>query len=95
MPSDAGRALAASVYAGGAYKPFARLTVAEVRARARELTGESAWGPLAQAAAVGRAWSQLADEMERAGAVCVGELDPEAVCRHAERTWVVPRVGAG
>jgi hypothetical protein len=82
------------VFAGGASKPFAELTAAEVRARADELKAATGWGPTAKVGSVALAWSELAGLMERTGALTVADLDRDAVAERAEKLWVVPPGGS-
>jgi hypothetical protein len=91
---DPDTVLAEPVFGGGRSKPFAELTVDEVRSRAAELKAATGWGPTAKVASVARAWSEFARVMDTAGAATVGELDRELVAEHAERLWVVPPGGS-
>ena len=86
--------LAERVYGGGRSKPFAEMTAGEVRDRAEELKAATGWGPTAKVGSVARAWSELAQLMESAGAATVADLDPAAVAERAERLWVVPPGGS-
>lgn len=86
--------LAERVFAGGRSKPFAEVTVDEVKARADELRAATGWGPTAKVAGVARAWGELARLMDEAHAQTVADLDPEAVAQRAERLWVVPPGGS-
>jgi hypothetical protein len=94
MKTDPQAALAERVFAGGRSKPFAELTAAEVRARAEELKTNTGWGPTSRVAGVARAWTVFARAMEDAGAVTVGDLDPEIIAEHAQRLWVVAPGGS-
>ena len=91
---DAQKVLAEKVFAGGRSKPFAEVTVDEVRARAQELRDATGWGPTAKVGSVAMAWGELARLMDAAGAPSVGDLDPGAVSERAERLWVVPPGGS-
>jgi hypothetical protein len=82
------------VFAGGRSKPFAELTVNEVRARADELKAATGWGPTAKVGSVARAWSELARLMEEKGARTVADVDRDAIAERAERLWVVPPGGS-
>ena len=93
MTVDALEVLATKVSTGGQYKPFGEFTLAEVRARAEELSAATGWGPTAKVGAVARAWRDLAAAMEGAGAQAVAELPEETVLAYGERTWVVPPGG--
>ena len=86
--------LAEQVFAGGRSKPFAEVTVDEVRARADELRSAVGWGPTAKVASVALAWGELARVMDESGAGTVGDLDREAVAQRAEKLWVVPPGGS-
>ena len=81
--------LEASVHVDGGAKPFGELTQLEVVARAAELRAAVGFGPMARVASVARAWTELQEEMERAGARTVAEVDPAVVERLAEPLWVV------
>ena len=80
--------LARLVSAPGGDKPFGEFTLAEVEARARELTAVTGWGPTARVATVARAWSELGRVMAGAGAGTVAELDPAVAAQYAHRLWV-------
>lgn len=86
--------LAQPVYTDGAYKPFGEFTLAEVRARAQELSAAAGWGPTARVGGVARGWSELARRMEAAGAARVADLGAEAGGEFARRLWVVPPGGS-
>jgi hypothetical protein len=82
--------LAQRVYAVDGYKPFGEFTVADVAARAHELTTAAGWGPTARVASVARAWSELARAMGEAGAATVADLGAQSTAEFARRTWVLP-----
>ena len=82
--------LARPVYAVDGYKPFGEFTLAEVDARAGELSAAAGWGPTARVASVARAWSELARAMRDAGAETVAELGPQSTADFARRGWVLP-----
>jgi hypothetical protein len=86
--------LAEPVYAEGGYKPFGAFTLADVRARAQELSEAVGWGPTARVAGVARGWSELARRMQESGSACVADLGPEAGGEFARRLWVVPPGGS-
>jgi hypothetical protein len=86
--------LAEPVFAGGRSKPFAEVTVEEVRSRADELRAATGWGPTARVASVARAWGELAKLMGESGAATVADLDSGAVADRAEQLWVVPPGGS-
>jgi hypothetical protein len=86
--------LAAPVWADGAYKPFGEFTLAEVRARADELSAAVGWGPTARVASVARGWSELARRMQAEAAVRVADLGAETGGEFARRLWVVPPGGS-
>jgi hypothetical protein len=89
------RVLAEQIAVGGGRKPFAEMTLAEVRGRAEELSEAAAVGAMAQRVApVASAWRGLAEQMERTGAASVAELDPDEVASRAERLWIVPPGGS-
>jgi hypothetical protein len=94
MSADPRTALAEPVFAGGRSKPFAELTVEEVRARAGELKAATGFGPTAKVAGVARAWTIFARAMDDAGAATVADMDPELIAEHAEKLWVVPPGGS-
>jgi hypothetical protein len=85
--------LSRPVYAIDGYKPFGEFTLADVEARARELTAATGWGPTARVASVARAWSELARAMQQSSAGVVAELGAQATAEFARRTWVVPPGG--
>jgi hypothetical protein len=82
--------LAQLVYTAAGYKPFGQLSVAEVEARAGELTAATGWGPTARVGSVARAWSELASRMRGAGAATVADLGRGADTELATRLWVLP-----
>jgi hypothetical protein len=82
------------VYADGVYKPFGEFTLAEVEARARELSEAVGWGPTARIAGVARGWSELARAMSAAGAPRVAELGVQPATEFARKLWVVPPGGS-
>ena len=82
------------VHAGGVNRRFGELSVTDVRAHAAELRAATGWGPTARIATVARAWRELADEMERAGAATVAGLGAERAGALAQRLWVVPPGGS-
>jgi hypothetical protein len=87
-------ALSRPVYTDGADKPFGEFTLAEVRARAEELSAAVGWGPTARVAGVARGWSALGREMSGAGAAVVGDLDRATAEEYARKLWVVPPGGS-
>jgi len=93
MSASARETLRRPVHAGGVDRPFGELRLEHVRAHAAELSSAVGWGPTARVATVARAWRELADAMERAGATAVAELGDEEAAGWAERLWVVPPGG--
>jgi hypothetical protein len=93
-PPDAARVLAERVFAGGRSKPFAELTVDEVRERAAELKAATGWGPTAKVGSVAMAWAELGRLMEHVKAETVGDLRPDAVAERAEKLWIIPPGGS-
>ncbi len=92
-PERLAAALRAEVHQGERYVPFGELTLTEAEGRAETIGSAGAWGPLARAAKVARAWSDLAAQMRERDAATVGELDPATVVRFAEYLWVIPPKG--
>jgi len=92
--ADVAAVLARPVHAEGGDKPFGEFTVAEVRARADELSAAVGWGPTARVAGVARGWSELARVMTGAGAARVAELDGDTAVAFARKLWVVPPGGS-
>ena len=86
--------LAATVYVDGASRPFGELTVAQVRARADELAAAVGFGPTVRVAPVARAWRELVQALERAGADTVAELPAETLDEVGPRLWVRPPGGS-
>jgi hypothetical protein len=86
--------LSQPVFIDGAYKPFGEFTLAEVQARAAELSAATGWGPTARVGGVARGWSALAREMADRGATRVADLGPEAGREFARKLWVVPPGGS-
>ena len=82
------------VYARERYKPFGEFTLADVQARAAELSAAIGWGPTAKVATVARAWSELAQSMSTQGAVTVADLGLELASEYARRVWAVPPGGS-
>lgn len=88
-PAQLQQILATPVFIRGANRPFAELTLDDVRNRADELRAAVGWGPTARVAPVAMAWRELSLEMERAGAATVAELDPARLASLAPQLWVV------
>jgi hypothetical protein len=86
--------LKATVYVDGANRPFAELTLDQVRGRADELRAATGWGPTARVAPVARAWRELTMALERAGVPTVGELEESELVELAPKLWVVPPGGS-
>ena len=86
--------LETAVFIEGAYKPFGDFTLADVRARAAELTAATGWGPTAKVGAIARGWSELGRAMTGAGADRVRDLDRAAAEEFARKLWVVPPGGS-
>jgi hypothetical protein len=86
--------LRATVYVRGTNRPFASLTLGDVRGRADELRAATGWGPTARVAPVARAWRELAMALESANAGSVGELDTAVLIELGPRLWVVPPGGS-
>jgi hypothetical protein len=82
------------VYAESEYKPFGDFTLAEVQARAAELSAAAGWGPTARVGGVARGWSALGRAMSAAGAVRVRDLGADEAGAYARRLWVVPPGGS-
>lgn len=77
------------------YRPFGEMTLADVTARAAELSAAAEVSAMARRTGpVAAAWRGLADEMEREGAETVSGLDHAAVAERAERLWVIPPGGS-
>ncbi len=93
-PPDPERVLAEHVFSGGRSKPFAELTIDEVRERAEELKAVTGWGPTARVGSVAMAWAELGRLMEHVEAATVGDLRHDAVVERAEKLWVVPPGGS-
>ncbi|MGI8712905.1 MAG: hypothetical protein ACR2NR_06945 [Solirubrobacteraceae bacterium] len=87
-------ALLRPVHAEGGAKPFGEFTLADVQARAAELSAAVGWGPTARVAGVARGWSELARTMAGAGAARVGDLDTAVAVEFARKLWVVPPGGS-
>jgi hypothetical protein len=81
--------LAQPVYAQSEYKPFGDFTLAEVQARAAELSAAAGWGPTARVGGVARGWSELGRAMSAAGAARVRDLGAAEAGAYAKRLWVV------
>jgi hypothetical protein len=93
-PPDPERVLAEHVFSGGRSKPFAELTIDEVRERAEELKAVTGWGPTARVGSVAMAWAELGRLMEHVDAATVGDLRHDAVVERAEKLWVIPPGGS-
>jgi hypothetical protein len=93
-PPDVEKVLAEHVFAGGRSKPFAELTIDEVKARAAELKAATGWGPTARVGSVAMAWAELGRLMEHVQVETVGDLRPDAVVERAEKLWIVPPGGS-
>jgi len=92
--APAERPLDRPVYAESGYKPFGEFTLADVQARAAELTAATGWGPTARVAGVARGWSELGRAMTAAGATSVRELPLDLGEEFARKLWVVPPGGS-
>jgi hypothetical protein len=92
--TGAEHALAADVFADGAYRPFAELSAADADSLAAELGPAREFGHGSRVAAVALAWRELAALMRKRGAARVADLDHESVKRYAERLWIVPPGGS-
>jgi hypothetical protein len=88
------RPLERPVYAQDGYKPFGEFTLADVEARAAELTAATGWGPTARVAGVARGWSELGRAMAGAGAGRVAELPLKVAEEFARKLWVIPPGGS-
>jgi hypothetical protein len=86
--------LARTVFDGTTDKPFGAFTLADVQARAQELSAAVGFGPTARVAGVARGWSELGRTMAGAGADRVGDLDAEVAVEFARKLWVVPPGGS-
>jgi hypothetical protein len=93
-PTPVEKIRATLVFANGANRPFAELTVGDARARADELRAATGWGPTARVAPVARAWRELSMAMESAQLGTVGELDDDALLELAPKLWIVPPGGS-
>jgi len=93
-PPDVSRVLSERVFAGGRSKPFAELTLDDVRDRAAELRAVTGWGPTAKVGPVAMAWAELGRLMEHVDAATVGDLRHDAVAERAEKLWIVPPGGS-
>ena len=93
-PLEAEKVLAEQVFAGGRSKPFAELTIDEVKERAAELKAATGWGPTARVGSVAMAWAELGRLMEHVQVETVGDLRPDAVVERAEKLWIVPPGGS-
>jgi len=82
-------ARATPVHVASGSRPFAELTLDDVKQQASDLSSVGTFGPLQRVRPVARAWSELAAEMESRRAASVGELDDRTVLGYAERLWVV------
>ncbi len=89
-----GDPLARLVYAQGGDKPFGDFTLAEVQARAAELSAATGWGPTARVGAVARGWGELGRAMAAAPAERVSDLEREVAVGFARKLWVVPPGGS-
>jgi hypothetical protein len=74
-------------------KPFGAFTLADVRARAAELSSVVGFGT-SRVAGIARGWSELAGAMEAAGARTVAELGQARGAEFARKLWVVPPSGS-
>jgi hypothetical protein len=86
--SDVRQILEQQVFIRGANRPFGELTADDARSRADELRAAVGWGPTARIAPVAQAWRELSIEMDKAGAVTAGDLEPEVLVGLAPRLWV-------
>ena len=83
------------MYAEDGYKPFGEFTLADVRARAAELTAATGWGPTARVAGVARGWSELGQGDDRGGRQRASvSYRVEVAEEFARKVWVVPPGGS-
>ena len=78
------------VHVGGVDRPFGELAPHDVAHHAAALGDAVGWGPTARVASFARAWSELARQMDEAGAETVADLDPAALLELAPSLWVTP-----
>lgn len=93
-PESVDDPLTRPVFAAGSARPFGELTVADVEARAAELSQALGLGHRSRVGAVASAWRGLAELMRERSASTVAELDREEIAARAERLWVVPPGGS-
>jgi Fe-Mn family superoxide dismutase len=74
----------------GTEHEFGKVTMDEARAHSAELKALAGWGPLAKVGSIGRAWSDLALQMQKAKVNTVEELDPGVIEQAAIALWVIP-----
>jgi hypothetical protein len=94
MSASSDDVLSRKVYVGEGYKPFGELTAADALALAEQFSGLSGGGLEAKVAPVGRAWRDLARQMDQTGASTVAELGGEEAAARAEELRVIPPGGA-
>ena len=86
--TDVRRILDQQVYIRGENRPFADLTIDDIRSRADELRAAVGFGPTARVAPVAQAWRELSMVMDGAGASTVAAVDPDVLVKLAPRLWV-------
>lgn len=91
---DPATILAQPVHASGESKPFASLTIDEVRERADELRQAVGFGPTVRVAPVARAWGELGRRMQAAEVATVADLDTDVIAELGPALWVVPPRGS-
>jgi Fe-Mn family superoxide dismutase len=74
----------------GVDRPFGEITIEDARVQAAEFKALQGWGPMAKVGSIARAWTELAQTLDKRGATTVADLDPGVIITSATDLWVIP-----
>ncbi len=69
---------------------FGKIGVDEAKQQAAELKALQGWGPMAKVGTIARAWSELANTLNKRDATTVADLDASTIITSATDLWVIP-----
>jgi len=87
---DVSDILGRSVSIAGANHVFGEIGIQQARTQAAELKALQGWGPMAKVGSIARAWTELAEMLDKRGADTVADLDATAIITSATDLWVIP-----
>ena len=91
MPrQDVSDILARGVSIAGVETKFGEIDIEAARRQAAELKALQGWGPMAKVGSIARAWTELAQTLDKRGAATVADLDASAIITSATDLWVIP-----